>query len=159
MADVEKNSKNTKNVNGGQDAQEKKANHHALVIIVAVALVICLCAGGWFMWNKQRFANAKAQCAETSDTLRVAMNEYNNLVNNDANDASDITADQVKDPKTVKALAKELEAQAPEYMACAAESMREYNEVTDKLNDQISWYKSHTASLEKAVKAVEASRK
>ena len=36
---------------------------------------------------------------------------------------------------------------------------QEYNEVTDKLNDQISWYKSHTASLEKAVKAVEASRK
>ncbi|MBW3094999.1 hypothetical protein KIH75_06565 [Bifidobacterium sp. 64T4] len=159
MADVEKNSKNAKNANGEQNAQEKKANHRALVIIVAVVLVICLCAGGWFMWNKQRFADAKAECAQTSDTLRVAMNDYSDVVNNEASDASDITADQVKDPKTVKALAKELEAQAPEYMACAAESMKEYNEITGKLNEQISWYKSHTASLQKAVKAVEASKK
>lgn len=87
------------------------------------------------------------------------MNEYNNLVNGEANDASNVTDEQVKDPKTVKALAKELKAQAPEYIACAADSMKEYVDITGKLNDQISWYKSHTTSLQKAVDAVESSRK
>lgn len=142
-----------------QDAQERKTNHRAVIIIVIMALAICLCAGGWFMWNKHRFAAAKTTCAQTSDTLRVTMNEYNNLVNTDANDASSITAGQVRDPKTVKALAKELEAQAPEYIACPADGTKEYVGITGKLNDQISWYKSHTASLQKAVEAVEASKK
>ena len=142
-----------------QEAQDRKANRRTLITIVVVALVVCLCAGGWLMWNKHRFATAKETCAQTSDTLRVTMNEYNNLVNTDASDASGITADQVKDPKTVKALAKELEAQAPEYISCAADNMKDYVAITGKLNDQISWYKSHTASLQKAVDAVEASKK
>ena len=93
-----------------------------------------------------------------ADGVRGAANDYNALVNGKAADASAVTADQVKDARTVDALAKALKTTVPEYEGCVADSKAGLDEATSKLDRQAAWYKTHAASLGKAVKAVESSR-
>ena len=93
-----------------------------------------------------------------ADGVRGAANDYNALVNGKAADASAVTVDQVKDARTVDALAKALKTTAPEYEGCLAGSKAGLDEATSKLDRQAAWYKTHAASLGKAVKAVESSR-
>ena len=56
------------------------------------------------------------------------------------------------------ALAKALKTTAPEYEGCLAGSKAGLDEATSKLDRQAAWYKTHAASLGKAVKAGESSR-
>ncbi|RGJ62226.1 hypothetical protein DXD52_00045 [Bifidobacterium longum] len=93
-----------------------------------------------------------------ADGARGAANDYNAVVNGKAADASAVTVDQVKDARTVDALAKALKTTAPEYEGCLAGSKAGLDEATSKLDRQAAWYKTHAASLGKAVKAVESSR-
>ena len=51
-----------------------------------------------------------------------------------------------------------LKTTAPEYEGCLAGSKAGLDEATSKLDRQAAWYKTHAASLGKAVKAVESSR-
>ena len=93
-----------------------------------------------------------------ADGARGAANDYNALVNGKAADASAVAADQVKDARTVDALAKALKTTAPEYEGCVADSKAGLDEATSKLDRQAAWYRTRTGSLSKAVKAVESSR-
>lgn len=89
---------------------------------------------------------------------RGAANDYNAVVNGKAADASAVAVDQVKDARTVDALAKALKTTVPEYEGCVAGSKAGLDEATSKLDRQAAWYRTHAASLGKAVKAVESSR-
>lgn len=113
---------------------------------------------GYRMWSARELAEAKEACAVAADGARGAANDYNAVVNGKAADASAVTADQVKDARTVDALAKALKTTAPEYEGCVADSKAGLDEATSKLDRQAAWYKTHAASLGKAVKAVESSR-
>lgn len=128
----------------------------------AVGCVLVLLAvggvAGCRMWSARELAEAKEACAVAADGARGAANDYNALVNGKAADASAVTADQVKDARTVDALAKALKTTVPEYEGCVADSKAGLDEATSKLDRQAAWYKTHTASLGKAVKAVESSR-
>lgn len=128
----------------------------------AVGCVLALLAvggvAGYRMWSARELAEAKEACAVAADGARGAANDYNALVNGKAADASAVTADQVKDARTVDALAKALKTTAPEYEGCLAGSKAGLDEATSKLDRQAAWYKTHAASLGKAVKAVESSR-
>ena len=128
----------------------------------AVGCVLALLAvggvAGCRMWSARELAEAKEACAVAADGARGAANDYNALVNGKAADASAVTADQVKDARTVDALAKALKTTAPEYEGCLAGSKAGLDEATSKLDRQAAWYKTHAASLGKAVKAVESSR-
>ncbi|MDU5356281.1 MAG: hypothetical protein E6145_11325 [Bifidobacterium longum] len=128
----------------------------------AVGCVLVLLAvggvAGYRMWSARELAEAKEACAVAADGARGAANDYNALVNGKAADASAVTADQVKDARTVDALAKALKTTAPEYEGCLAGSKAGLDEATSKLDRQAAWYKTHAASLGKAVKAVESSR-
>ena len=93
-----------------------------------------------------------------ADGVRGAANDYNAVVNGKAASASAVTVDQVKDARTVDALAKALKTTAPEYEGCLAGSKAGLDEATSKLDRQAAWYRTHAASLGKAVKAVESSR-
>ena len=93
-----------------------------------------------------------------ADGARGAANDYNAVVNGQAADASAVTVDQVKDARTVDALAKALKTTVPEYEGCLAGSKAGLDEATSKLDRQAAWYRTHAASLGKAVKAVESSR-
>lgn len=129
---------------------------------VAVGCVLALLAVGGVVgcrvWSARELAEARAACAVAADGARGAANDYNALVNGKAADASAVTVDQVKDARTVDALAKALKTTAPEYEGCVADSKAGLDEATSKLDRQAAWYKTHTGSLSKAVKAVESSR-
>lgn len=129
---------------------------------VAVGCVLVLLAVGGVVgcrvWSARELAEAREACAVAADGARGAANDYNAVVNGQAADASAVTVDQVKDARTVDALAKALKTTVPEYEGCLAGSKAGLDEATSKLDRQAAWYKTHTASLGKAVKAVESSR-
>lgn len=128
----------------------------------AVGCVLVLLAvggvAGCRVWSARELAEAREACAVAADGARGAANDYNALVNGQAADASAVAVDQVKDARTVDALAKALKTTAPEYEGCLAGSKAGLDEATSKLDRQAAWYKTHAASLGKAVKAVESSR-
>ena len=129
---------------------------------VAVGCVLVLLAVGGVVgcrvWSARELAEAKEACAVAADGARGAANDYNAVVNGKAASASAVTVDQVKDARTVDALAKALKTTVPEYEGCLAGSKAGLDEATSKLDRQAAWYKTHAASLGKAVKAVESSR-
>lgn len=127
----------------------------------AGCVLVLLAVGGvagYRMWSARELAEAKEACAVAADGARGAANDYNAVVNGQAADASAVTVDQVKDARTVDALAKALKTTVPEYEGCLAGSKAGLDEATSKLDRQAAWYKTHAASLGKAVKAVESSR-
>lgn len=128
----------------------------------AVGCVLVLLAvggvAGCRVWSARELAEAREACAVAADGVRGAANDYNAVVNGKAADASAVTVDQVKDARTVDALAKALKTTVPEYEGCVADSKAGLDEATSKLDRQAAWYKTHAASLGKAVKAVESSR-
>ena len=99
----------------------------------AVGCVLALLAvggvAGCRVWSARELAEAKEACAVAADGARGAANDY-----------------------------KALKTTAPEYEGCLAGSKAGLDEATSKLDRQAAWYKTHTASLGKAVKAVESSR-
>lgn len=129
---------------------------------VAAGCVLALLAvggvAGCRVWSARELAEAREACAVAADGARGAANDYNAVVNGKAADASAVTVDQVKDARTVDALAKALKTTVPEYEGCLAGSKAGLDEATSKLDRQAAWYKTHAASLGKAVKAVESSR-
>lgn len=124
-----------------------------VLVLLAVGGVV-----GCRVWSARELADAKEACAVAADGARGAANDYNALVNGQAADASAVAADQVKDARTVDALAKALKTTAPEYEGCLADSKAGLDEATSKLDRQAAWYRTRTGSLSKAVKAVESSR-
>ena len=100
-----------------------------------------------------------AACAAASENVRNATNDYNNLVNGDASEAAALTKKDVKDASTLDALNKELSVELPVYEGCVADDTAGFKSATAKLNEQADWYKAYTQSLQKAVDAVNASKK
>lgn len=139
---------------------EKKRPKWLVPVIAIVAVVVIAVAGfiGYHAYANAEHGKAVSACAEASDKVREAANEYNAIVNGDAADASSITAKQVKDSKTVDALAKALKKESPEYEGCLADDAKGLNDAASKLDEQESWYKTHAKSLTKAVKAVTDSK-
>ncbi|MBW3094563.1 hypothetical protein KIH75_04240 [Bifidobacterium sp. 64T4] len=137
-----------------------KRGKRGVITAGVVAAIVLAGAGayGWNAWNGHQLNAAKTDCAAASESLRIAMNEYSALVNGDAAEASDITAKQVSDAKTVDALAKALRTEEPEVAACIADDKAGYEERTAAVNSNTAWYAKHKVSLAKAVKAVEKSR-
>lgn len=132
-----------------------------LAPVAAGCVLVLLAVGGVAgcrVWSARELASARTACAVAADGARGAANDYNAVVNGQAADASAVTVDQVKDARTVDALAKALKTTAPEYEGCVAGSKAGLDEATSKLDRQAAWYKTHAASLGKAVKAVESSR-
>ena len=124
-----------------------------VLVVVAVAV-----AGGWMAFSAHALNVAKADCAKAADAARVNANAYSALADGDAKTASNIEAGQVKDAKTVEALAAALKVDEPEYGGCVADDEQGLQDATAKLKSQAKWYKAHEASLSRAVKAVNASK-
>lgn len=132
-----------------------------LAPVAAGCVLVLLAVGGVVgcrVWSARELAEAREACAVAADGVRGAANDYNAVVNGKAADASAVTVDQVKDARTVDALAKALKTTVPEYEGCLAGSKAGLDEATSKLDRQAAWYRTHAASLGKAVKAVESSR-
>ena len=141
-------------------AENKKSRKPAVIAVASVAAVAVL-AGGWFGWKAytgHRLAEARQACVEASESYRKAAGEYSKLVDGDAAAASQITAKQVADAKTVDALAEELKATEPKTVACVADDRAGYESKTGLIGKNTGWYGKHAKSLENAVKAVNDSK-
>ena len=96
-------------------------------------------------------------CAEASEALRVAQNKYNTLHDGKAAEAAKITDRQVEDAKTVAALAAAYKEEAPSLAACNVQGVDRLREARERIDKNAAWYDTHTASLSKAVDAVNES--
>ena len=140
---------------------KRAATHgHKPAIIVLIAAV--LLAGVLVWWcvdvhQNNRLAEAKSMCAEASEALRVAQNKYNTLHDGKAAEAAKITDRQVEDAKTVAALAAAYKEEAPGLAACNVQGVDRLREARERIDKNAAWYGTHTASLSKAVDAVNES--
>ena len=136
-------------------------NKKAVIAVASVAVVAVLAGGGYLGWKAytgHQLAEARQACVEASESYRKAVNGYSTLVNGDAATASQITAKQVADAKTVDALAAALKATEPKVVACAADDRAGYESKTGLIEKNTGWYGKHAKSLENAVRAVNDSK-
>lgn len=141
----------------GRPAKRKRMGF----VAAGVAVAVLLAGGGWAGWNAyeaHRLESARAACADASESLRVAMNEYNTLRDGRVTDAKAVTAKQVADARTVTALAEALDAEEPKTAACVADSRADYEKQAGRVEANRDRYAKHKSSLAKAVEAVEGSR-
>ena len=133
--------------------------HRAVIIglIVAVLLVIGLIWWGIASHHADRLTQARESCTQSSEALRVAQNKYNTLHDGKAAEAAKITDRQVEDAKTVAALAAAYKEEAPGLAACNVQGVDRLREATAQIDKDAAWYGTHTASLSKAVDAVNES--
>lgn len=142
-------------------AENKKSRKKTVIAVASVAVVAVLAGGGclgWKAYTGHQLADAKQACVEASESYRKAVNGYSKLVDGDAAAASQITAKQVADAKTVDALAAALKAAEPKTVACAADDRAGYESKTGLIVKNAGWYGKHAKSLEHAVKAVNDSK-
>ena len=149
---------NNANNASNEGAQKKHMSKAAVAIIAVVVVAIIVVAGvfGFRAYSDAQYNNAVAACAAASENVRNATNDYNNLVNGEA---AALTKKDVKDASTLDALNKELSVELPVYEGCVADDTAGFKSATAKLNEQADWYKAYTQSLQKAVDAVNASKK
>lgn len=132
-----------------------------MIAVASVAAVAVLAGGGYLGWKtyaNHELAEARQACVEALESYRKAADSYSGLVDGDAATASETTAKQVADAKTVDALAEALKANEPDVVACVVDSKADYESKTSLIEKNTGWYGKHEKSLKEAVKAVNDSK-
>ena len=139
---------------------EKKKPHRGRIVVITVAALALLAAGGvaWRAHEDRLMAEARADCAAESERLRVATTAYNALLNGKAASMAKTDVKSVKDAKTLDVLSKAMKASTPKTVSCKADSRPGVQDATKGVTANASWYKAHTKSLNRLVKAVETSK-
>ena len=138
---------------------EDKRKRIAIIAAVGAMVLVAAGVGGWWAWSNHELDMARASCAEAAQTVETAKAEYAKLADgDDVKTASAVTAEQVRDAKTVETLATELKASEPEAVACPVKDKKAVETTTGKLEEQAGWYKTHKANLNKAVGNVNQSK-
>lgn len=131
------------------------------IAVVAAVVLVALVAAGIGLAVRQRtlarLADARGACAQASEMLRVAQNEYNTLHDGKAAEAVKITGKQVEDEDTVTVLAAAYTEQTPDLAACNVQGVDRLREEAARIDRNAAWYDTHTADLAKAVDAVNES--
>lgn len=143
----------------------KPSRKRIVAAAVAVVLVLAGMGGGIALWRHQQaverealeLAQARTRCAKTADARRLAQNEWQALVDGDAAAMAKTDKASVKDTGTLDKLGKELDAKAPATAVCTGGTASQVDAKTRHVSGETAWYRRHTASLTKAVKAVETS--
>ena len=128
---------------------------------IAAAVVVALLAAGGVAWKVHAddlLTQARSDCAEASERLRAATNDYNALLNGQAATMAKTDVKSVKDAKTLDALSKAVKAATPTVVSCRADSRTGVQEATRRVTANAAWYKAHRKSLSRLVEAVETSR-
>ncbi|MEY8564618.1 hypothetical protein AALA48_07725 [Bifidobacterium pseudolongum] len=138
-----------------------KRTKRTIAVAAAAVVLVALVAAGIGLAVRQRtsarLADARGACAQASETLRVAQNEYNTLHDGKAAEAVKITGKQVEDEDTVTVLAAAYTEQTPDLAACNVQGVDRLREATARIDRNAAWYDTHTADLAKAVDAVNES--
>lgn len=139
---------------------EKKKPHRGRIVVITVAALALLAAGGvaWRTHADRLMAEARADCAAESERLRVATTAYDALLNGKAASMAKTDVKSVKDAKTLDVLSKAMKAPTPKTVSCKADSRPGVQDATKGVTANASWYKAHTKSLNGLVNAVETSK-
>ena len=139
---------------------EKKKPHRGRIVVITVAALALLAAGGiaWRTHEDRLMAEARADCAAESERLRIATTAYNALLNGKAASMAKTDVKSVKDAKTLDVLSKAMKAPTPKTVSCKADSRPGVQDATKGVTANASWYKAHTKSLNGLVNAVETSK-
>ena len=139
---------------------EKKKPHRGRIVVITVAALALLAAGGiaWRTHEDRLMAEARADCAAESERLRVATTAYNALLNGKAASMAKTDVKSVKDAKTLDVLSKAMKAPTPKTVSCKADSRPGVQDATKGVTANASWYKAHTKSLNGLANAVETSK-
>lgn len=139
---------------------EKKKPHRGRIVVITIAALALLAAGGiaWRTHEDRLMAEARADCAAESERLRVATTAYNALLNGKAASMAKTDVKSVKDAKTLDVLSKAMKASTPKTVSCKADSRPGVQDATKGVTANASWYKAHTKSLNGLVNAVETSK-
>ncbi|MFK3575504.1 colicin transporter [Bifidobacterium thermacidophilum] len=136
------------------------------LVAAAVAVVLVLAGmGGVALWRHRQaeerealeLTQARDRCAKTADARRLAQNDWQALVDGDAAAMAKTDKASVKDTGTLDKLRGELDAKTPTAAACTGDTASRVDAKTRRVGQETAWYRRHTASLTKAVKAVETS--
>ena len=139
---------------------EKKKPHRGRIVVITIAALALLAAGGiaWRTHEDRLMAEARADCAAESERLHVATTAYNALLNGKAASMAKTDVKSVKDAKTLDVLSKAMKAPTPKTVSCKADSRPGVQDATKGVTANASWYKAHTKSLNGLVNAVETSK-
>ena len=139
---------------------EKKKPHRGRIVVITVAALALLAAGGvaWRAHEDRLMAEARADCAAESERLRVATTAYDALLNGKAASMAKTDVKSVKDAKTLDVLSKAMKASTPKTVSCKADSRPGVQDATKGVTANASWYKAHTKSLNGLANAVETSK-
>ena len=139
---------------------EKKKPHRGRIVVITVAALALLAAGGiaWRTHEDRLMAEARADCAAESERLHVATTAYDALLNGKAASMAKTDVKSVKDAKTLDVLSKAMKASTPKTVSCKADSRPGVQDATKGVTANASWYKAHTKSLNGLVNAVETSK-
>lgn len=140
----------TKDVEPQGDGRRKR------IAFIAGGVAVVLLAAGLTWWGvathsaKAELAAAQESCQQASADYANAKREYSDTLNGkDVTAALKIDAKQVKDAKTVTALAKDSKAKTPETVACptAAKDKAEVETATNNIRTATNWYTTHAKTL------------
>ena len=139
---------------------EKKKPHRGRIVVITIAALALLAAGGiaWRTHEDRLMAEARADCAAESERLRVATTAYNALLNGKAASMAKTDVKSVKDAKTLDVLSKAMKASTPKTVSCKADSRPGVQDATKGVTANASWYKAHAKSLNGLANAVETSK-
>ena len=139
---------------------EKKKPHRGRIVVITVAALALLAAGGiaWRTHADRLMAEARADCAAESERLHAATTAYNALLNGKAASMAKTDVKSVKDAKTLDVLSKAMKAPTPKTVSCKADSRPGVQDATKGVTANASWYKAHTKSLNRLANAVETSK-
>ena len=147
---------------GAGVVERNDAKRRAIVIGVAAAAVVAVCAGGvatWRVYEDGLDEQARADCSQAAKTLDTSRATWEKLLKDAKTGAGAIQANQVKDAKTVDALRRAMGAKTPTGGAsCTAGDRTDVEDAATAIRKAADAYDTDAKTLRTAVKAVEASR-
>ncbi|MEF2737030.1 MAG: hypothetical protein U0N15_07410 [Bifidobacterium choerinum] len=142
----------------GQGGKRRRAVVWVVVLVVALVLAGVGVAWGVAAHRGSRLAEARSACAQASDTLRVARNQYDMYHADEAKTAAALTGRDTGDEKVVKALAAEYGEKVPELVACNTKDAAELDRRTETIRRDVDWYGTHLTALKAATGKVNDAR-
>lgn len=142
--------------------ERNDTKRRAIVMGVAVAAVVAVCAGGYGVWraHEDRLdGQARTDCSQAAKTLDTSRATWERLLKDARTGAGAVRANQVKDAKTVDALKQAMGAKTLTGGAsCTAGGRTDVEDAATAIRRAADAYDTDARTLRTAVKAVEASK-
>lgn len=142
--------------------ERNDTKRRAIVMGVAAAAVVAVCAGGYGVWraHEDRLdGQARTDCSQAAKTLKASRATWERLLKDARTGAGAVRANQVKDAKTVDALKRAMGAKTPTGGAsCTTGGRNDVEDAATAIRRAADAYDTDARTLRTAVKAVEASK-